>query len=633
MNLRVSLRELSDQLESSEQSAVDEKTKELKEELTAAKGQLSELTTARERQEALMTNLVHQRDMYRTLLTQQSPKAEAPAEGSQNKINNLNQELEHSKKEMTTLKKEHEDYRSEKAKNDKILQKDYDNLRGTMDKTRNENIKLLSQAEYNNERIKTLQNNGDVLRRQIAALEKNNTTLNGIIGRHEGSIDTLRNEYLTLQKKISRAEIAVDNLREEKTLLKETEARLLAERESMSRGNTSQAMVLANLETIKINLERKDSEEKMRNDNRIAELTEQVSLLKAKLASNSDIVAAEEKVNELEARIKTMHEEYATTTKQLLEVRAELTSTKAKISDLQERAKVQPSPGARARGMSPVGSMPLRSAGPSPQVRDLEVQLAEEKAKVTALQTALDQSKRSVNELMELSKQHEKQLADSTEACKTANEEFNKLKKEADENENKLNKTETQLREAVEEGETLKSLLNAKLAKTAGEVQDKYEREVILHAADLTALATLKERQAEYNTELQEAVSAKGKAEEAVRETRLGFEERETTLRKENKELMVRSHELEEQNKSLLDQFTQLSDKMAAMQRKFTSTEGEGQKAPFTEDEARSSDQLREIIKYLRRERDVTSGKFDLSEAENQRIEAQRTALRNQVTN
>lgn len=73
--------------------------------------------------------------------------------------------------------------------------------------------------------------------------------------------------------------------------------------------------------------------------------------------------------------------------------------------------------------MSPVGSGLMRSAGPSPQVRDLEVQLAEEKAKVTALQTSLDQSKRSVNELMELGKQHEKQLADSTEACKTANEE------------------------------------------------------------------------------------------------------------------------------------------------------------------------------------------------------------------
>ena len=42
---------------------------------------------------------------------------------------------------------------------------------------------------------------------------------------------------------------------------------------------------------------------------------------------------------------------------------------------------------------------------------------------------------------------------------------LNKLKKEADETESKLDKTETQLKEAMEETETLKSLLNAKLAK------------------------------------------------------------------------------------------------------------------------------------------------------------------------
>ena len=54
-------------------------------------------------------------------------------------------------------------------------------------------------------------------------------------------------------------------------------------------------MVLANLEAIKINLERKDSEGKMRYENRIAELTEQVSLLKAKLESNSDLKDAEDK--------------------------------------------------------------------------------------------------------------------------------------------------------------------------------------------------------------------------------------------------------------------------------------------------------------------------------------------------
>lgn len=56
------------------------------------------------------------------------------------------------------------------------------------------------------------------------------------------------------------------------------------------------------------------------------------------------------RVSELEARIRTMHAENAATTKQLLEVKAELAATKSRMNDLQERARAAPSPGARARG-------------------------------------------------------------------------------------------------------------------------------------------------------------------------------------------------------------------------------------------------------------------------------------------
>lgn len=58
------------------------------------------------------------------------------SDGSNEKLNNLQQELEQSRKEVTTMKKEHEEYRLEKAKNDKLIKDDYDNLRKTMEKTR-----------------------------------------------------------------------------------------------------------------------------------------------------------------------------------------------------------------------------------------------------------------------------------------------------------------------------------------------------------------------------------------------------------------------------------------------------------------------------------------------------------------
>lgn len=69
----------------------------------------------------------------------------------------------------------------------------------------------------------------------------------------------------------------------------------MAERESLSRSHTSQAMVLANLETIKINLDRKDSDDRIRHQNQLDDLNQQLAMLKAKLESNEDLKIAREK--------------------------------------------------------------------------------------------------------------------------------------------------------------------------------------------------------------------------------------------------------------------------------------------------------------------------------------------------
>ena len=127
-------------------------------------------------------------------------------------------------------------------------------------------------------------------------------------------------------------------------------------------------------------------------------------------------------------------------------------------------------------------------------------------------------------------------------------------------------------------------------------------------------------------------------------------------LKREKKDLAQRANELEEQYKTLLDQFTQLSDKMASIQNKiqnsavrfnnfniyfnkyfnskwfikcsysrvFPCLQNLNSSLGGCEDasDERSNEQLREVIKYLRRERDVAQGKFDVAQAETQRLTA-----------
>lgn len=55
-----------------------------------------------------------------------------------------------------------------------------------------------------------------------------------------------------MQDKLSRAEVSVENLRQERVLLKQVEARLQSENESLNRERSGQALVLANLQAIQV---------------------------------------------------------------------------------------------------------------------------------------------------------------------------------------------------------------------------------------------------------------------------------------------------------------------------------------------------------------------------------------------
>lgn len=62
----------------------------------------------------------------------------------------------------------------------------------------------------------------------------------------------------------------------------------MVERESLARQESSQSLILANLASIKNNLDHKDTSDRMRFQNQISDLTDQNLRLKAKLENNTD---------------------------------------------------------------------------------------------------------------------------------------------------------------------------------------------------------------------------------------------------------------------------------------------------------------------------------------------------------
>lgn len=70
-------------------------------------------------------------------------------------------------------------------------------------------------------------------------------------------------------------------------LLKEHEARLVQEREVMNRQNSSQAMLMANLEMIKASFERNEAEGKMKLETKFEEAQKECSALRRRLQVSS----------------------------------------------------------------------------------------------------------------------------------------------------------------------------------------------------------------------------------------------------------------------------------------------------------------------------------------------------------
>lgn len=98
----------------------------------------------------------------------------------------------------------------------------------------------------------------------------------------------LKNEALTAQSCLSKAEVQLENLRQEKQLLRDSEGRLLKEREVMQRERHTHALLKADVESIKASLERSQAEGLLRAEQRLDDAVRECAALRRRLQEEQD---------------------------------------------------------------------------------------------------------------------------------------------------------------------------------------------------------------------------------------------------------------------------------------------------------------------------------------------------------
>ena len=606
------VRQLSESREQAESTMIEEKTAEVRQELDTALRQAEELRAARERQNNMVDNIIKQRDLYKSMavgkkepsavsLTASSGSQQIISEEAAMKIEKLTEELEEAKKDLA-------EYKKEKGENYKMLEKDCSKLRDALLEARSQAAKLTSQEEYNTQKFNIAKSNCESLKKQIEALELRNRQLDVITEKHELSITSLREELLIQSRKLSHAELQVDQLNQENNHLKAVEARTSAERDVLQREKSSANQIMANLQQIQLNLERKEDQHRIRLKESNESLTKEVEMLRKKVDEEQDHFKASvrnwENTNQ-ELRDKVTKEEQLAkdSTQRLAEMTNVLDTMKAELKEKTEELQLAESRLA-GRGQLSAQTSITDSDGKN-RYRDVEILLGKSKQEIKLLTIQLNNEKKRAEELKLMAESAEKRMIESSKAMTDCKEESNVSIKKAEEEKavaekiaqdyltkmKELNKKVEDLEAEVgAEGGVLREKYTrackdladsqeriktfeaqdteirqkmASLANEANETQDKYQRELLLHAKDIEALNLLKSETSNKLSSLQEVEMDKARIEARVIELKNSHATELTNKVEEIKAVQDQLAVVNSQNEALMKQLESVSGQLA----------------------------------------------------------------------
>lgn len=575
----------------------------------------------------------------------------------------LEQKIKEGDKELKTLKEEYEMYRKEKLNNDEMVNKQFDSLRAELREVSTLNCKLRAQVEHNDGQLKLQQKNILTYKKQIQTLEERNKNYESTIIKHETSMAYLRDEAMSSSTKLSSAEIMIEKLTQENRMLKDSESRLKTEREVLYRERQSHNLVLNNLELIKNSMERSESEGKMKMETRLDELSRECSALRRRLQEEQD--RFRELSSHLERQTQTakdkMEEEKQLATKyreELEQARAEISRKAEKIDQLSKKLQESLTP---TQGDNPI-------AQANKMRKEMELKLNESLVEKEALEKELSMVKLAAKQYCDMAESYEKQLNEINESYSEY-----KTRVEADLSETK--KSEAQLKQRVNDLETEISLdinnrqlmagdstsllhkaqletkdallklseqnrelreireKNVSLSSSLELAEQKYSNEMILHSNDIKTMARLKEEMTAMSTQFEQLRLAKQSAEEKFNSGKIIWAEKHETLMKEKAEFEERLADLDKQNAALHNQIQELSNKLflnisqpiedTSMLAASTGDGDTSMNRSMVGDEEKPSEQLLQVIKYLRKEKDIAVAKFDILRSENIRLKSE----------
>ncbi|KAF3912109.1 hypothetical protein ABW21_db0204607 [Orbilia brochopaga] len=620
-------KQLEDHEEQMRMEAEGEKTRELQDMQQMLEGMRDEIRNLEKRAETF----VKERDMFRRMLQHRNQlPAEMHADNEQNAMRQSTRETEPDTGDkqdygqlLRELQQSFDQYKMEAATDQKTLREQAVALQNEKNELQIQLTRLNGQLELATARYEMLSGNLTMMTSENRELLKRNQELSDLHAKLDLRSQQIEQELVENRSMLDSVKNDNVKLKAEKDLWKNIEERLSKDNEGLLSERAQLKTTINSLQAMQAEKEQLDVEAKRRLTNQLGRLEGELDSTKKRLVEeveetkklqlrrDTEAREAQRKVDEINAALASAREGMvaARTTQDHLQSRVDelqisLKAAEEKISVLQ-----------------PQNARPDDDEALNRE-QDLQIEINTEQQ--------LEEKNAKIQDL-------EQRMAEITSELQSSNEELSRLRQEQAESV-RLKDEQLKLHETEIAGlrDEVKSQMMAskhhqddlkRQAQIAQEAQQSYEQELMKHAQAADALQKIR---SEYNTIKMQVHGFKTEAETAksmLESSATSWEAQKETYEKELKEVRARCDDLTKQNRLVHDQFEVVSQQIADLQKDRERAIGELEIASSD----KSFEELREVIAYLRREKEIVDVQLELQTQEAKRIKVQLDHTRKQL--
>ncbi|KAK2737652.1 hypothetical protein FQN57_007459 [Myotisia sp. PD_48] len=577
---------------------------------------------------------------------------------------------------LRSLQAHFDTFRQESATDHTSLKQQVNDLTRKNNELQSEVSRATSQLAGSTQRAELLQSNFGLLKAENIELQKRHSTLMENATKQDLRTQQVAEDLVEARGLADSLRRESANLKAEKDLWKSIEKRLVEDNESLRNERSRLDSLNASLQSMLNEREHSESETRRRLQSSIDALESDLQSTRRKLNEESEeakkaVLRREFEHEQSQARIDDLVTTLSSTREEMIATKTTSDHLQSRVDELsvelksaEERlAVIQRKPSTNIPPSGDSGEAEVSTAERQlSKEQELEVEVSELKRDLELAKAELEHAKEQVENYKSISQSTEERLEeindtmvqyreDTDKLLEERNSKISELEKRVEEitgdlmnNREELSKLQEEKLEFQQRLDSQKDTLGAEIqrlkeqeerltaatqfhqrdlkaqAEIAQNAQQDYESELVKHAATANNLQSVRAQTNELKLEVVDLRTQADTAKNSLLQQGEMWNQLKDKYEAEITELNRRREEMMNQNSLLHGQLETITRQISALKRDRTATAEEGEDSYSADADLEG---LQEVIKYLRREKEIVDVQYHLSTQESKRLRQQ----------